>query len=116
MARGRSRGAVAALTGCVEAWAARSRTLGWDNGMYTNYGMSRCNDISDRLCAAHFLVESIMKSASLTLLALLLGVVATTQDACAEADPSRPIKLVVSYGPGGAGDVIARIVSAQLTA
>ena len=56
-----------------------------------------------------------MKSASLTLLALLLGVVATTQDACAEAYPSRPIKLVVPYGPGGAGDVIARIVSAQLT-
>jgi tripartite-type tricarboxylate transporter receptor subunit TctC len=28
--------------------------------------------------------------------------------------PSRPIKLVVPYGPGGAGDVIARIVSEQL--
>jgi len=28
--------------------------------------------------------------------------------------PSRPIKLVVPYGPGGAGDVIARIVSDPL--
>ena len=56
-----------------------------------------------------------MKSAWLTLLALLLGLVATPHDACAEPYPSRPIKLVVPYGPGGAGDVIARIVSAQLT-
>lgn len=55
-----------------------------------------------------------MKLRFLASLAVLLAIVATTHEGYAEPYPSRPIKLVVPYGPGGAGDVIARIVSVQL--
>ena len=47
-----------------------------------------------------------------TLASLLAFVVAG--DARPQPFPSRPIKLIVPYAPGGAGDVIARIVSQQL--
>ena len=46
--------------------------------------------------------------------AVLLAVFAAVGTVHAQLYPSRPIKLVVPYGPGGAGDVIARIVSEQL--
>ena len=56
-----------------------------------------------------------MKLRFLPSLAALLIVVAAIGGADAEQYPSRPIKLVVPYGPGGAGDVIARIVSPELS-
>jgi tripartite-type tricarboxylate transporter receptor subunit TctC len=55
-----------------------------------------------------------MKLGFLASLATLLAVVAMIENVEAQPYPSRPIKLVVPYGPGGAGDVIARIVSEQL--
>src|SRR5215831_18531401 len=45
------------------------------------------------------------------LLALAIPVPATAQDNF----PSRPVKILVPYGPGGATDIIARIVGAKLT-
>jgi tripartite-type tricarboxylate transporter receptor subunit TctC len=55
-----------------------------------------------------------MKLGFLASVAALLAVVAMIENVEAEPYPSRPVKLVVPYGPGGAGDVIARIVSEQL--
>lgn len=55
-----------------------------------------------------------MKLLFLAQLAVLLATFAAVGTVAAQPYPSRPIKLVVPYGPGGAGDVIARIVSEQL--
>jgi len=54
-----------------------------------------------------------MKPWLLAPLVALLAV-ATIQNVEAQPYPSRTIKLIVPYAPGGAGDVIARIVSIQL--
>src|SRR4051812_24620128 len=50
-----------------------------------------------------------MKIASL-LFCMLLAAPAAPQ----ESYPSRPVKILVPYGPGGATDIIARIVAAKL--
>jgi tripartite-type tricarboxylate transporter receptor subunit TctC len=48
---------------------------------------------------------------ALTALAIAIGMPGAVR---AQTYPSKPIHLIVPYGPGGAGDVIARIVGAQL--
>jgi len=53
-----------------------------------------------------------MKPWLVALVAAPFAVVATTGSA--QPYPSRPVKLIVPYAPGGAGDVIARIVSQEL--
>jgi tripartite-type tricarboxylate transporter receptor subunit TctC len=55
-----------------------------------------------------------MKLRSLASIAALLAVAGTIGNVHAQPYPSRPVKLVVPYGPGGAGDVIARVVSEPL--
>jgi tripartite-type tricarboxylate transporter receptor subunit TctC len=44
----------------------------------------------------------------------LLAVLALAETASADNYPSRPIRLVVGYSPGGGNDLIARIVAAKL--
>jgi tripartite-type tricarboxylate transporter receptor subunit TctC len=48
------------------------------------------------------------------LLPALLAVLLSCAPAAAETYPSRPIRLVVGYTPGGGNDLIARIVAARL--
>lgn len=50
-----------------------------------------------------------MKSLVVTALALLLANPAAAQDY-----PSRPVKIVVSYAPGGSNDVVARVIAPEL--
>src|SRR5205807_6901336 len=47
--------------------------------------------------------------------ALLFCMLAITPAMAQEHYPNRPVKILVPYGPGGATDIIARIVAQHLT-
>src|SRR5258706_15987177 len=48
-------------------------------------------------------------------LSALLFCILCAASATAQEYPSRPVKILVPYGPGGATDIIARIVAQHLT-
>ena len=52
---------------------------------------------------------------SALLFCMFACIFAITEPATAQDYPSRPVKILVPYGPGGATDIIARIVAAKLT-
>jgi tripartite-type tricarboxylate transporter receptor subunit TctC len=47
---------------------------------------------------------------------LLVSAIAVTSSASAQTYPSRPIRLIVGYPPGGAADLIARLVAHSVSA
>ncbi|WP_420223525.1 hypothetical protein [Pigmentiphaga litoralis] len=47
---------------------------------------------------------------------LLAGATAFTQQARAQAFPSHPIRMVVAYAPGGATDIVGRMLAQEMSA
>src|SRR5437867_11457168 len=47
--------------------------------------------------------------------ALLFCMLAVVPAMAQDSYPSKPVRILVPYGPGGATDIIARIVAAKLT-
>jgi tripartite-type tricarboxylate transporter receptor subunit TctC len=56
-----------------------------------------------------------MRSKQTLLCAALLAGASTAFVAAAQQYPSRPLRIIVPFPPGGASDVIARLLSARLT-
>src|SRR5882757_4405847 len=44
----------------------------------------------------------------------LIGGVLLPAQSCAAVYPSRPIKIIVPFGPGGSGDITARLIGRQI--
>ncbi len=52
---------------------------------------------------------------NLALAALLVGGIARADDKAVEAFPDKPIRIVVTFPPGGGTDVLARLIASELT-
>ena len=61
-------------------------------------------------CASGFLLKPLG-----FVLAAVLGFTALTSSVHAQAFPNRPVKLVVTYPPGGSSDLMARIMGQKLS-
>ena len=55
-----------------------------------------------------------MKTNSITLM-LAAALLATSLPATAQRYPSKPIKMVIGYAPGGGTDIMGRLIAQQIT-
>ncbi len=56
-----------------------------------------------------------LKSATLGLLLALLAAALYTTDAVAQAYPSKPVRMIIPFPPGGSNDVVGRMIAFQLS-
>ena len=81
--------------------------------MKTNFGNPRCAITAFwRPCAISATLRSRMP---VVILAAALATPGAFEQALAQDYPSRPVTLIVPYGPGGGADVVGRIVSQSLS-
>jgi tripartite-type tricarboxylate transporter receptor subunit TctC len=59
-------------------------------------------------------VQRINNVSAIATAAIALGIAAAPLAAHAQTYPSRPIRLIVDFPPGGAGDILGRIIGNQL--
>src|SRR5271155_1599961 len=86
------------------AAARQSGMTGWANW----YRNRRQRKTSERICMGK------LHRPILTILGLLLALAAPAAPAAADDYPSRTIRLIVPFAPGGSNDVVGRIVANQL--
>src|SRR5438552_1335412 len=55
------------------------------------------------------------RAAAASLGLVLLGGMAAGQDDPAKGYPAKPIRIIVGYSPGGANDILARLVGAKMS-
>ncbi|MDO8598118.1 MAG: hypothetical protein Q7R45_16025 [Sulfuricaulis sp.] len=71
------------------------------------YGFAASND---RTIGGEFMLEHVTTLLSLCMAIMLAGPVAAQQ-----AYPSKPVRLIVPFPPGGANDIVARLSGQRLT-
>src|SRR5260221_110244 len=60
-------------------------------------------------------MSQLLKSATLGLLLALLAAALYTTDAVAQAYPSKPVRMIIPFPPGGSNDVVGRMIAFQLS-
>src|SRR5258708_2654162 len=55
-----------------------------------------------------------LRSATLALLLALLATALYTTNAAAQAYPSKPVRMIIPFPPGGSNDVVGRMIAFQL--
>lgn len=83
--------------------------------MLTSIGESKRKGIAEsQLNISKFAISAYVKTLSCVVVSVVIGVT-TICAVQAQSYPTRPIRLVVGFAPGGANDIVARILAQKLT-